>query len=932
MSSNIQSIAKSISQHRTDEERLGKRNIGVARAECTISSATMAPRNYTLWLTNASNNPMQLHTEDLTISKNCKVGETIIKGVTGRHKYDGPLGRIHTIEIYNRTDYTPVGGSIRAKDLTLHLVNDRNSYSYRTLQEMLDDEMQMRNELVKEMERQKKLEEERERIRKEQEAAERAAKRAKEEAERQRLEEEARRLEEERRQKEEEERKQKEEIERMEVQYKEQQARVAAMRSFIREGVSLRSQHILDPTQETAKRSHFYDGVPIVIEGGPGTGKTTTMIQRLMFLLSPDALRDYQSPLSDAQKQELTEDISYKWLFFSPTPLLLRYLMNNMNEEGLSAVEGKNIITIDDFRKEMLSEYHLFNMDTDGPFKNYKKSKEQPLIFAPQTAIKDFETYCVQNLSRILLNAGTLKTEKFGWHKDALGIKAYCMRAAKVQDLEALMRLFNALQDNEQKAAKEKDAELRELLQKKAVELKSVIMADDKMTGEIKELFAKWDAEKKKDEFTDVDEEEMDDSNEEEMEEVVVQDFEPRLFAYLKSFLRQYALSKLDSKTKISARQRIFSHIVFDTLSEMDLQQVGELAFFSKKYLFLCRGIESNIINQIPRLYKVYRKKVAAADTSACYNRELLKKLIEKDDNKHLHYDEQDLLIGFINNMAIDIRKRSKERYEKLLKNKYIRAYDDNKKPVIGIDEATDYSVMDYYMMYSFRHYDYNAVTLCGDIMQGLNTNGIMSWSEVQKVLPKLEVTELKTSYRQIPTLVDMSRSIFFDEQGELPPYHSVREKAEGEPQPLVMISDDEDEKIEWMVARLREVYAAYNKEMPSVGVFIPNDESVDRFVRRLCEEDDLGEIRIESGSETTASRAVKVYVLNEVKGMEFEVVFFYDLDKSLQDDDREMMSRYLYVGISRATSHLAAILSRRDGNENILKYFDADATDWRMK
>lgn len=57
-----------------------------------------------------------------------------------------------------------------------------------------------------------------------------------------------------------------------------------------------------------------------------------------------------------------------------------------------------------------------------------------------------------------------------------------------------------------------------------------------------------------------------------------------------------------------------------------------------------------------------------------------------------------------------------------------------------------------------------------------------------------------------------------------------------------------------------------------------------------------------------------------------------YDLDKSLQGDDREMMSRYLYVGISRATSHLAAILSRRADNESILKYFEAEATDWRMK
>lgn len=921
MSNDISSIGKSIQEHRWGEWQGSYKLVTVARVECQLSGCG----DNVLWITNL-NLPRIAHqqTYGMTISKNSMLGGVIIQGVTGKHSYEKGL-----IDIENFTSYIPSGGF--AKDLTLHIKGDGKTYFYRTLQQMIEDGSLLRNKIVEEMERQKKLEEERERIRKEKEAAERAAKLAKEEAERQRLEEEARRLEEERRQKEEEERKQKEEIERMEAQYKEQQAKVAAMRSFIREGVSLRSQHILDPTQETAKRSHFYDGVPIVIEGGPGTGKTTTMIQRLMFLLSPDALRDYQSPLSETQKQELTDDISYKWLFFSPTPLLLRYLMNNMNEEGLSAVEGKNIITIDDFRKEMLSEYHLFNMDTDGPFKNYKKSKEQPLIFAPQTAIKDFETYCVQNLTKILINAGSLKTDTFSWHKEALGIKAYFMRAATVKDLEGLMRLFNALQDNEEKMAKAKDSELRELLQKKAVETKNAIMKDEEMVKEIKELFVKWDAEKRKETIEEVDEFEMDDSNEDEAEVIVIQDFEQRLFRYLQSFLRIYSLSRVDGKTKISTRQRFFRHIVYPIISEMDLQQIGELAFFAKKYLFLCRGIESNIINQIPRLYKVYRKTVASADTSACYNRELLKKLIEKDGNKHLHYDEQDLLIGFINNMAIDIRKRSKERYEKLLKNKYIRAYDDNKKPVIGIDEATDYSVMDYYMMYSFRHYDYNAVTLCGDIMQGLNTNGIMSWSEVQKVLPKLEVTELKTSYRQIPTLVDMSRNIFFDEQGELPPYYSVREKVEGEPQPLVMVSDDEDEKIEWMVARLREVYSAYNKEMPSVGVFIPNGENVDRFVRRLREEDDLGEIRIESGSETIASRAVKVYELNEVKGMEFEVVFFYNLDKALQGDDREMMSRYLYVGISRATSHLAATLSGEEGNGDILKYFDRNAKDWRM-
>ena len=102
-------------------------------------------------------------------------------------------------------------------------------------------------------------------------------------------------------------------------------------------------------------------------------------------------------------------------------------------------------------------------------------------------------------LTNILLNAGSLKTDKFSWHKDALGIKAYCMRAASVKDLEGLMRLFNALQDNEQTFAKVKDRELRELLQRKAVEMKAAIMKDEGVVNNIKELFAKWDAEKKKD-------------------------------------------------------------------------------------------------------------------------------------------------------------------------------------------------------------------------------------------------------------------------------------------------------------------------------------------------------------------------------------------------------------------------------------------------
>jgi hypothetical protein len=445
-------------------------------------------------------------------------------------------------------------------------------------------------------------------------------------------------------------------------------------------------------------------------------------------------------------------------------------------------------------------------------------------------------------------------------------------------------------------------------------------------------IFKKWEEERIA-EMTDVEEDEMDESNEDEnAEEVVLMDFEPRLFNFLKGLLRRLAVSKIDTKKKLSPRQRLIYKKIEPLMEDINLREIGELEFFSKRYAFLCKGVESNLINQIPRLYKVYRKKLLGDENTSYYNIVLLKTLIEKDNNKHLHYDEQDLLIGFINNLAIFIRKRSKERYDRMVKrNKYIRAYEENKKPVIGVDEATDYTVMDYYFMYSFRHYEYAAVTLCGDIMQGLLKNGIKEWSALKPVLPNLEVCDLKVSYRQIPTLVKMAKEIYYAERGEMPPYDSRDEMVEGEPQPLAFISDDEDEKMEWIVERLREVYLAYNRAIPSIAIFIPDNRNVDAFVERLSEQDGLDEIKVSAGKDTNITKAVKVYELSEVKGMEFEVAIFYDLDEALKDENKELMKRHLYVGISRASSHLAAIFNKEEGNEELLHYFAQDVHNWKM-
>ena len=284
--------------------------------------------------------------------------------------------------------------------------------------------------------------------------------------------------------------------------------------------------------------------------------------------------------------------------------------------------------------------------------------------------------------------------------------------------------------------------------------------------------------------------------------------------------------------------------------------------------------------------------------------------------------------------MLLGMYKKSHVRFNGM-KNKYVEAYKENVKPVIGIDEATDYSIIDYYFMASFSHYEYSTLTLCGDIMQGLNDNGIKNWNQLKKsILPKLEVYELKTSYRQLPSLLDMSKQMYFDDLKVEAPYTTTKERSDNEPAPLCFISDDEEEKAEWIAKRIIEVYKTYDESMPSVAIFVGDDVNIKELVDLINDQDYLNGIQIYDCSENRTApntKAVRVFRISEVKGMEFEVVFFYDIDTALEDCSLDIMRRYLYVGISRATTHLAATFTQEEGNEDIIKYFDRTTDNWKI-
>ena len=692
---------------------------------------------------------------------------------------------------------------------------------------------------------------------------------------------------------------------------------------------------MLDEAQEDAKRSHLYDGVPIVIEGGPGTGKTTTMIQRLKFLISPQALEEYEAPLTADQIFAIT-DVNVRdnnWLYFSPTEKLLYYLQANMRGEYLNANEN-NTTTLDDYRNKMLMAYKLRKPESDGPFKLYKlKGKdEQTLILNAKKAIKSFESFCITNITNILLNAYQLKTSDFSWHELAQSIKAYCKRAENVKDIDALIRLINSLYDNERRSVATIENQLSEELSKKALFVKNKIDEDEEVKSLVINLFEQWRQETIIAQEEDVDENSMDEAEDDE-EELSVMSYDAKLYQQIKPILKKLALQKYDNKQKLTKRQNDLYAIAKVYVDQVNIDRIGELNWFTKNYAFLCRGIESNLFNQIPRLYKLFRKKQIEIANNA-FNIQLLEKIQKKDSGKRLHPEELELIIGFVNNMLLGIYKKSHVRFNGM-KNKYVEAYKENVKPVIGIDEATDYSLIDYYFMASFRHYEYSTLTLCGDIMQGLNDNGINSWDQLKDfVLPNLELFELKTSYRQLPSLLDMSKQMYYDDMGVEAPYMTKKVRSENEPAPICIISDDEDEKSEWMAKRIIEVYQTYEQSMPSVAIFVGDDVDISNLVDLINDQDYLNGIKIYDCSENRtapSTKAVRVFRLSEVKGMEFEVVFFYDIDTALSGCSSDIMRRYLYVGASRATTHLAATFTTEEGNKDIIKYFDRTKDSWRI-
>jgi hypothetical protein len=898
----------------------------------------------TLWLVpefrkdDPKSKPLPNYDNNEYVRRDSRAGEVYVQKNIGVHQYLAPGGYENTVEIFNKANYEPENRDNGLANNILIIFPDDKKYSYQNILEIIEKIISFRN-------KSKDTRQELELVEAEYNKVQEDLLKAKEEKdieavktllERKRLESEQLRL-------------------RLEESEKEVKKYLDGVHNFIRQNAQLRWQPILDPVQDKIKRMKIFDGGTLIIDGGPGTGKTTSLIQRIKFLISNTTIfEEYKTDLNKSQKEVLSNQ-NTSWVFFSPSNLLALFLRNAMIKEDLHA-DDERVRVWDEYKNELFMLYKL-----DSKFEFYFNENKDHLFSNNSNVeriIKDFEDYYLNVQKEKLLKAVKLDTTKFDSSSIINKTKNRIISDTNFKNRHELIAIYRELNINNDQIISINGIninilkEYSDLLSKAADNLQILIKP-----SAVSEISGKWMKDEKENENTEDEDDEEDEENEEERNKL-----EDKINRTLKKIIEKIALKQYESNIKFAKRENdLLEFINEDKIKEellgMDnsyfyksykekvpdsrqlniFQEIGQKAFYKKHFGKFTKGMGSNILGVIPSIYKAFRKeRLEKKDTNL--NLELLSKLAA-GRNKAIHPDEQALMLYFINTLCYSIAQQYSQ-YFKDIEHPFIVAYKDHCKPVIAIDEATDFPLIDLLAMNSLRHPEISSVTLSGDLMQRMTSDGIKKWEEFANsdMIFSSEVQILKKSYRQSPTLLILAQKIYQHSTGIKAEYESYLEHSDLEPKPKMIISGNSDEKIRWIADKIKEIKNIYHeavRKLPSIAVFVPKEDDIDGFVRQLngilmnvppvqaCRE----------GAVLGNKAAVRVFSIDKIKGLEFEAVFFYNLDSILGEKNvqGELILKYLYVGLSRATFYLGLTLSQElpDNLKFITENFEQGG-DWK--
>ena len=243
-----------------------------------------------------------------------------------------------------------------------------------------------------------------------------------------------------------------------------------------------------------------------------------------------------------------------------------------------------------------------------------------------------------------------------------------------------------------------------------------------------------------------------------------------------------------------------------------------------------------------------------------------------------------------------------------------VRAILARMRMFVCVDEAADFSPLEIACIERFAKLGSGGVTICGDLMQRVTESGLKEWTDLADISEPYEGRELRISYRQTERLFSIAKDLYRHSRGIEPDFKSAFPKRAEDPPPLLHKGTGEQTAEQWLTNRICEIHALCGQHLPTAAILVAHQDDVEPLRQKLKP------ILLENGLELEASHGgqalgdsarVRIFPVEFIKGLEFEAVFYVGLDR-MAEIHKDLIDKYVYVGLSRARSFLGVTIERQ--------------------
>ena len=653
------------------------------------------------------------------------------------------------------------------------------------------------------------------------------------------------------------------------------------------ERMSLRDQPILDKYQDKIFRLPI--DARLLLLGPPGTGKTTTLIKRLAQKRNQEYLTNEEQSLVNNKSSVSPLEHQNSWLMFAPTDLLKQYLKEAFLKEGVPASNAQ-ILTWDTHRNELARKH----------FPILRTSNNAGLVEKPLTneiveqilidPISVYEAFEMWHKSQFLSEVIKTLEKLIEAGAENSNIEAAISSISKSTEydfynlfglIENLLPAMNLLVDENKKSV---DSECQLLWNVKRYSDKAF---DEKL--------AKFLASMENSTDSDVDELEDDDEQEEASQPI------GNLRKTRASFFRAISFK---GKNKYLGRPSLGK-----SKSARILEYIGTLDIGDDKLNEI--GRRSLLVTYAQRLSQTVRKFIdGKAKAYQDFRRDRLSAHIGADSKTIDRSDASSSEIDIILLSSLTAVRALLMKYPLMDKNSRYWTSLTSKDLIfrnqILVDECTDFSVMQLGCMKSISTPGIDSFFACGDFNQRITNFGVSSLADFNWLAPDILVKEISNPYRQSQKLRIFSEKIINKESGASATDTSSLPIDYNEYSPALLVTSGVTDVAKWVADRISEIERKL-RILPSIAVFVNSEEIVEDFAKKLQKE--LSDVNIpvkpcKDGQTVGEENQIRVFDIRHIKGLEFEAVFFVNLDE-LSVESPDLYNKFLYVGASRAATFL---------------------------